>query len=163
MIKGGIALLCTIVVLCLIQGEAEAVDIPADVSFTLSPKMWPEWHLVMGSDLNGVLHGDKHGVGLEGQFQFELVNANEPYFYMKSAKWSNKYVYMSDTVVQSTSTKPGDGGKWKITKTSDGMITFSPKKWPDWYMCMKNDYIGTVKGCQNTPGDGGIFYMKVVP
>jgi len=59
--------------------------------------------------------------------------------------------------VQSTSTKPGPEGMWKITATSDGMFTLSPKKWPAWYMYMENDYIGTVIGCKNTPGDQGTF------
>jgi len=160
MTKGGIALLCAIVVLCFIQCKADNVELLTHGSFTLHPKFWPAWHVVMGSDRNGVLHGDKNVVDLEGKFQFERIKANEPYFYMKSAKWNNWYVIMSYTDngrVQSTSTKPGPEGMWKITSTSDGMFTLSPKKWPAWYMYMENDYIGTVIGCKNTLGDKGTF------
>jgi hypothetical protein len=52
-----------------------------------------------GSDSNGVLHGDKNVVHLEGKFKFERINANEPYFYMRSTKWNKWYVYMTNTAI----------------------------------------------------------------
>lgn len=41
MTKGGITLLCTTVVLCFIQGEADNVQFLTHYSFTLRPKFWP--------------------------------------------------------------------------------------------------------------------------
>jgi hypothetical protein len=164
MTKGGITLLCTIVVLCFIQGEAHHVQFPTHLSFTLRPKKWPAWHVVMGSDSNGVLHGDKNVVHLEGKFEFERINANQPYFYMKSTKWNKWYVYMTNTAsgrIQSIKRHPGPEGIWKITATSDKMFTLSPKKWPAWYMCMQGNSIGTMIGCKNTPGNTGTFTVTL--
>jgi hypothetical protein len=71
----------------------------------------------MGSDSNGVLHGDKNVVHLEGKFKFERINANEPYFYMRSTKWNKWYVYMTNTAIgriQSMKRHPGPEGIWKV-------------------------------------------------
>lgn len=129
----------------------DEVDCTAS-SFSLRPEEWPRWYVAMGSDAKGQLHGIHRTIsfGNSHKFNFERIRANEPYFYITSKKWNEWYVYMTDTrdgLIQSTKSKPGAEGEWKIQKVSEGVYTLFPKKWPNWHMCMKNDYKGTMYGC----------------
>ena len=143
--------------------EPAQLDFLTSGSYTLSPKQWPSWHVVMGSDRNGVLHGRMEKVDKTGNFIFERVGDGLPFFYMKSLKWKSWYVYMTNTDegrIESVESLPGEEGQWKITSVSGGFFTFSPRKWPHWYMCMKNDYIGTMVGCKYEAGDRGRFTLS---
>lgn len=65
----------------------------------------------------------------------------------------------SQALIQSTKTTPGAEGEWKIEKMSGGEYAFFPRKWPNWHMCMKNDFIGTVHGCKGSVGREGRFKL----
>lgn len=66
-------------------------------SFTLRPERWPQWYVALGSDQNGVLQGRKENVGEQRQFIFKRIHFYEPYCYIKSKKWIEWYVVMTDT------------------------------------------------------------------
>lgn len=162
-------LILAVVTLFVLSVESDDLDfLEEDVctasSFTLRPKKWPYWYVVMGSDAKGQLHGSHSSthLGDHNKFHFERINANEPYFYITSKRWKEWYVYMTDTpegLIQSTKTWPGMEGQWKIQKVSEEEYALFPKKWPDRHMCMKNDYIGTMYGCKDAVGPEGRFFI----
>ncbi|XP_063447559.1 uncharacterized protein LOC134727106 [Mytilus trossulus] len=162
-------LILAVVTLFVLSVESDELNFLEEVvctapSFTLRPEKWPMWYVVMGSDVKGQLHGShrRTHLGDHNKFHFERINANEPYFYITSKRWKEYYVYMTDTpqgLIQSTNTKPGEDGEWKIQKVSEGEYALSPRKWPNWHMCMKNDATGTMYGCKGAVGPEGRFFI----
>ncbi|CAC5416790.1 unnamed protein product [Mytilus coruscus] len=139
----------------------EEVDCTAR-SFNLRPERFPKRYVTMESGAKGQLYARRGYFGENNAFIFKRINANEPYFYIKSKKLKNRYVFMTDIpegLIQSTRKVPGAEGEWKIQKVSEGEYALFPKEWPNWHMCRKNDYFGTMIGCKDAAGPEGRFFI----
>ena len=66
---------------------------------------------------------------------------------------------------------PGPQGHWiatlkdTVTIGDEAVVkyTFSPEKWPKWFMYMEDNKEGNIRGWNGDPGSQGYFIMKYVP
>lgn len=130
--------------------------------FTLTPEKWPEHCMCMSKVPLKWLGSDKDISNDQCYFEFEsLENANNT-FRIRSAKWRNTHVLMTVFVkfCRGMNGNPDKQGEWKIIKFEDGTFALSPKKWPQFFMHMKNNPSGSVCGKEGNPTDQGIWVIN---
>ena len=56
---------------------------------------------------------------------------------------------------------PGDQGVFIFTPKGGGKFLISPKRWPNWYVYMQNNFGGNVRGLNKDPGPQGHWYVTI--
>lgn len=136
-------------------------------TYNIGSIKWPGWRLEVSSMYQGPLRSTNTTPSDGCEFKFESVKHREldNLFYIKSKKWQDYYVYLSNSgICLSMQGQPGPEGQWKFVKLEDDANTskyiLSTLKWPCHFMFM--DFMGIIKTTDNLNKIGHKGVWKIV-